>query len=48
MVDLSHKSSHEARVVKALTVIALVFVPTSFVAVCSSSLIPPFCFRSLS
>jgi uncharacterized membrane protein len=32
MVDMSHKSSHEARVVKALTVIALVFVPTSFVA----------------
>ena len=38
MVDLSHKSSHEARVVKALTVIALVFVPTSFVAVSSSLL----------
>jgi len=32
IVDLSHKSSHEARVVKVLTVVALIFVPTSFAA----------------
>lgn len=32
IVDLSHKSSHEARVVKVLTVVALIFVPISFVA----------------
>jgi Mg2+ and Co2+ transporter CorA len=36
IVNLSHKSSHEARVVKILTVVALIFVPVSFVAVCSS------------
>ena len=32
IVNISNKSSHEARVVKILTLIALIFVPTSFVA----------------
>jgi hypothetical protein len=33
IVDLSHKSGREAHVVKTLTVLALVFVPASYVAV---------------
>lgn len=33
IVDLSHKSGREAHVVKTLTVLALVYVPASYVAV---------------
>jgi hypothetical protein len=33
MVDMSQKSSHEAQVVKVLTVVAIIFVPTSYAAV---------------
>jgi hypothetical protein len=33
MVDMSQKSNHEAQVVKILTLLALIFVPTSYAAV---------------
>jgi len=33
MVNISNKTSHEAQVVKVLTVVALIFIPTSFAAV---------------
>ena len=33
MVNISNKTSHEAQVVKVLTLVALVFLPTSFAAV---------------
>lgn len=34
IVHLSDKASREARVVKTLTVLAMVFVPAAFTAVC--------------
>ena len=34
IAELARKSAHEARVVKILTIVAIIFVPASFAAVC--------------